>query len=146
MLRTLLVVGSLVAQSACFVTLPPLRAVVGARMGGIYASEDDSSATRDPTDDAKEPADGPRITMEGIARIRERQRARANGVPMHEWSKSSDIPEPEADYEPTPPTPEQIEARDVLLGKLFNEEQLPKGFGDGLDDFLAGEQTQRPRV
>ena len=102
------------------------------------ASEPNEERTRD--------GDGP-LDMDGFMRIRERQRARTNGVPVKTWSQSLERQVPEQpDHQPVPPTPEQEAAMNKLFEQQLSETE-PDGFGEGLDRLARGdadESMQRP--
>ena len=76
----------------------------------------------------------PKITVEGLASFRERQRQRREGKPLAVWSSSLDRPGyvPEADHVPVPPTTEQAAAADALFETRLRDE-APEGFGEGLE-------------
>ena len=84
-------------------------------------------------------ANKPKVTMEGIMAFRERQRLRAEGKPLHEWSSTTDRQyqdpewsEPE-DHEPVPPTADQSAAADALFETLLREGAPGDGFGEGFE-------------
>ena len=84
-------------------------------------------------------SDKQRITAEGVAKIRERGRQRTNGVPMKEWSRTSDrdnIPGA-VDHERTR-DPEREAAADTFI-ETFLSDSTPDGFGEGLDSLVAGD-------
>ena len=91
-------------------------------------------------DDAEAPDSKPKITQAGIDKFRERQRLRAEGQPLSSWSKSLDRSEQEgglpcvSEHAPVPPTEEQKQAADDLFEKVLRDEDLPDGFGVGLDE------------
>jgi hypothetical protein len=87
------------------------------------------------SDSADQSDEKPRMTPEGFAAFRERQRLKWNGAPLSEWSKSAweSVPD-QPDHEPVPPTPDQQAAADLLFETRLRDEHAPDGFGDGLDE------------
>lgn len=91
-----------------------------------------------PSDD-----DRPRMTREGLAAFRERQRLKAGGAPQKVWSENL---EPDDDPERLPrkqgdgytaPTQDQTEAMNTLFeSALTSERNLPDTFGEGIDDLV----------
>ena len=84
-------------------------------------------------------ANKPKVSMEGVMAFRERQRLRAEGKPLHEWSSTTDRQyqdpewsEPE-DHEPVPPTADQSAAADALFETLLREGAPGDGFGEGFE-------------
>ena len=82
----------------------------------------------------------PPLTAEGFARIRERQRLRANGAPMKEWAELSDREVDDVQYKPVPPTTGQAAAANELFESMLTD-ATPKGFGDGLEHFFEGDRA-----
>lgn len=138
----LILLGAAIVHCAGFaISLVPH--VHGKRLAvnAVMASDE---ATRDPSPQTPE-----RITPEGLARIRERQRLQAKGVPMKEWAKLSDREDPRdaVPHIPVPPSKEQAEAANALAEAMLSSNSLPDSFGDGLDDLGMGRiHDASPRV
>ena len=79
----------------------------------------------------------PRISPEGIERYRERQRLKLHGKPLSVWSESTDRKVSGEDHVPVPPTGDQRAAADALFDKVLRDDDLPSGFGEGLDDIMG---------
>ena len=87
----------------------------------------------------------PRITPEGLARIRERARLRTMGAPVKVWSQSSDREDPPdaKPHTPIPPTPQQADAANELFEKMLSGTP-PNGFGEGLESLANGRWSEPP--
>eukprot|EP00966_Prymnesium_polylepis_P007028 162068-Prymnesium_polylepis.1 len=133
----LLLLSMLLASAAAFVlpSLPqPCRGALAVR-----ASLDDDFVPPQP-DVPLHPApwvEPPRVTQEGIDKFHERQRLRASGAPLKVWSKTTDREDaPDvSDHVPVPSTEAQKTAANALFGKVLREDDVPDGFGEGLDGF-----------
>jgi hypothetical protein len=71
--------------------------------------------------------------IDGFERFRERQRLRARGAPMGEWAALSDVPDDRPAYTPSPPPTELVEAVNADFEESFYGDELPEGFGEGLE-------------
>ena len=86
--------------------------------------------------------------MEGVKKIRERQRQRSMGVPVKEWAKSSDreAPADAVDHNfRTRLTQEQADAANKFAESLLTNQPVPDGFGQGLDELAAEDRSASSR-
>ena len=141
-MRLLLSTALLSTTSAFMITTAPRAAHCNSvRCVALRASAEDGDGMKEswPWEEAK-----PKITMEGWEKIRERQRLRTQGAPISEWGKTANMPDGAVDLDkmeahvPVPPTQEQCNAADALFETLLREDNLPEGFGDGIEDLDFG--------
>lgn len=118
---------------------------VRAAVGGPRTPEEFREYQRQQEQEALQAKDP--ITMDGVMRVRERQRQRTFGVPQKEWAKSSDREVPDdavEDHELRAPTKEQAEAANTLAEGMLRR-HAPECFGEGVDELAALDRSSAPR-